>query len=84
MPTTAAGRIAESGQVNGKLLDELLADPYYRRKPPKSAGREQYGAEFVARLTRTGLPAADLIATATGADRGHHRDGDRRYARGAS
>ena len=59
------GRIAESGQVNGKLLDELLKDPYYRRKPPKSAGREQYGAEFVARLTRTGLPAADLIATAT-------------------
>ncbi len=59
------GRIAESGQVNGKLLDELLRDPYYRRKPPKSAGREQYGAEFVARLIRSGLPAADLIATAT-------------------
>ena len=59
------GRIAESGQVNGKLLDELLADPYYRRKPPKSAGREQYGAEFVARLKRIGPAAADLIATAT-------------------
>jgi anhydro-N-acetylmuramic acid kinase len=59
------GRIAESGQVNGKLLDDLLRDPYYRRKPPKSAGREQFGAEFVARLVRTGLPPADLIATAT-------------------
>ncbi len=59
------GRIAESGRVNGKLLDELLRDPYYRRKPPKSAGREQYGAEFVARLTGTGLPPADLMATAT-------------------
>src|SRR5205085_4926312 len=38
------GKIARSGQVNTRLLDELLRDPYYRRKPPKSAGREQYGA----------------------------------------
>jgi anhydro-N-acetylmuramic acid kinase len=59
------GRIAASGHVNRPLLDELLRDPYYRRKPPKSAGREQYGAEFVARLKATGLPLPDLIATAT-------------------
>lgn len=59
------GRIAARGQLNRTLLDRLLADPYYRRKPPKSAGREQYGAEFVARLQRTGLPLPDLIATAT-------------------
>jgi anhydro-N-acetylmuramic acid kinase len=59
------GRIAASGNVNKPLLDELLRDPYYRRKPPKSAGREQYGAEFIARLKATGLPLPDLIATAT-------------------
>jgi len=59
------GRIAAQGNVNRALLDRLLADPYYRRQPPKSAGREQYGAEFVARLIETGLPLADLIATAT-------------------
>jgi len=59
------GKIAESGRVNTRLLDELLRDPYYRRKPPKSAGREQYGAEFIARLKSTGLATADLIATAT-------------------
>lgn len=59
------GRIAAQGNVNRPLLDRLLADPYYRQKPPKSAGREQYGAEFVARLKRTGLPLPDLIATAT-------------------
>jgi anhydro-N-acetylmuramic acid kinase len=59
------GRIAASGNVNRKLLDRLLRDPYYRRKPPKSAGREQYGAEFVAALNATGLPLADLMATAT-------------------
>jgi anhydro-N-acetylmuramic acid kinase len=59
------GKIAESGQVNRPLLDALLADRYYRRKPPKSAGREQYGADFVARLKQSGLPLRDLIATAT-------------------
>jgi anhydro-N-acetylmuramic acid kinase len=59
------GRIAARGRVNRPLLDRLLADPYYRKKPPKSAGREQYGAEFVARLKQTGLPMPDLIATAT-------------------
>jgi anhydro-N-acetylmuramic acid kinase len=59
------GKIAESGCVNTELLDELMADPYYRRKPPKSAGREQYGAGFVERLKKTGLATEDLVATAT-------------------
>jgi anhydro-N-acetylmuramic acid kinase len=59
------GRIAASGAVSRPLLDELLRDTYYRRKAPKSAGREQYGAEFIARLKATGLPLRDLIATAT-------------------
>jgi anhydro-N-acetylmuramic acid kinase len=59
------GKIAASGNVDRKLLDHLLADPYYRRRPPKSAGREQYGAEFVERLKRSRLGLKDLIATAT-------------------
>jgi len=59
------GCIAARGNLNRALLDRLLADPYYRAKPPKSAGREQYGAEFVARLKQTALPLPDLIATAT-------------------
>ncbi|MDE3168162.1 MAG: anhydro-N-acetylmuramic acid kinase [Acidobacteriota bacterium] len=59
------GRIAASGRVNSGLLGELLRDSYYRRPHPKSAGREQYGAEFLARLKASGLPLRDLIATAT-------------------
>jgi anhydro-N-acetylmuramic acid kinase len=59
------GRIAAGGKVNRRLLDRLLADRYYRQRPPKTAGREQYGAEFITRLKRTGLPMSDLIATAT-------------------
>src|SRR5437773_6984356 len=53
------GRIAASGHVNRKLLDELLADPYYAQKPPKTAGREQYGAEFIERLLASKLPLPD-------------------------
>jgi len=65
MPCDRGGKIAASGRVDRALLDELLADPYYRRQPPKSAGREQYGAEFVARMKKSGAPIPDLIATAT-------------------
>jgi anhydro-N-acetylmuramic acid kinase len=56
------GRIAARGKVIPELLERLLADSYYRRKPPKSAGREQYGKEFVSALD--GRPE-DVIATAT-------------------
>jgi anhydro-N-acetylmuramic acid kinase len=65
LPCDRGGKIAASGRVDRALLDELLADPYYRRPPPKSAGREQYGDEFVARLKESGIPMRDLIATAT-------------------
>ena len=64
-PYDRGGKIARRGRLNAALLDELLADPYYRRKPPKSAGREQYGAAFIERLKRSGAPIEDLIATAT-------------------
>jgi anhydro-N-acetylmuramic acid kinase len=59
------GRWARRGRVNHALLDKLLADPFYWAKPPKTAGREQYGAEFVKRLVAARLSFADLIATAT-------------------
>jgi anhydro-N-acetylmuramic acid kinase len=59
------GKIAAKGNVNRALLDELLRDAYYRRKPPKSAGREQYGVEFLARLRQSGASLPDLITTAT-------------------
>ena len=59
------GRIAASGKVDRRLLTGMLRDEYYRRRPPKSTGREQYGEEFVERLKRSRVPARDLIATAT-------------------
>jgi anhydro-N-acetylmuramic acid kinase len=57
-PFDRDGERARAGRVNAALLDRLLADPYYHRDPPKSCGREQYGAEFI---RETGID----IATAT-------------------
>jgi anhydro-N-acetylmuramic acid kinase len=60
-----AGRIAAKGNVHERLLLSMLSDSYYSKAPPKTAGREQYGQEFVSGLMATGIPVADLIATAT-------------------
>jgi anhydro-N-acetylmuramic acid kinase len=78
------GRIAARGNVNRALLDELLQDPYYARRPPKSAGREQYGKEFIARLKATGLPMEDLITTATVLTAATVAIGVRRHVKGAA
>jgi anhydro-N-acetylmuramic acid kinase len=51
--------------VDRVLLKSLLRRAYFREKPPKTAGREQYGKEFVTDLRETGLSFPDLIATAT-------------------
>lgn len=60
---------AARGRVDRRLLDELLADPYFARRPPKSTGREHFGATYVASLRRRGaalgLGDDDLVATAT-------------------
>ena len=63
------GSLAAAGTPNEAVLKVLLRDPYYRRRPPKSAGREQYGASFVERLLslaeRYRLASHDILATAT-------------------
>ena len=56
------GKLGAAGRIDQKLLGELLDDRFYRAKPPKSAGREQYGEEFVARFAGLSLP--DAVATA--------------------
>lgn len=56
------GKLASAGHIDHQLLKELLKDPFYRKRPPKSAGREEYGEEFVGRFAALALP--DAIATA--------------------
>ena len=47
-------RLALAGRAIPGLLDELMRDPYLREAPPKSTGREYYGAAFVKRVLALG------------------------------
>jgi anhydro-N-acetylmuramic acid kinase len=68
-PYDRGGRLAAAGTANVSVVTALLRDPYYRRPPPKSAGREQYGAAFVERVIslarRQRLSPHDMLATVT-------------------
>jgi anhydro-N-acetylmuramic acid kinase len=61
------GRLAASGKVLTGILSSLLSAPYFLHPPPKTAGREEFGREFVADfLSRCkGSRSQDVVATAT-------------------
>jgi len=63
------GVLAASGHVHAALLAELLADPYFQTPPPKTTGRERFGAPFSAQLwaqaRQQGIRPADIVATVT-------------------
>ena len=60
---------ARQGRVNRELVARLIQDPYFDKKPPKSTGREYFGAAYVERLLalarRYKVTPADLVFTAT-------------------
>lgn len=63
LPYDKGGVLAARGRVNEALLAELLQDPFFSQRPPKSTGRERYGSEYAARLySRAG--GLDAVATA--------------------
>jgi anhydro-N-acetylmuramic acid kinase len=66
-PYDRDGRIAASGAVLDDVVSESLGLPFFRRKPPKTAGREEFGREFAQQfIRRCGRASkADVVATAT-------------------
>lgn len=66
-PYDRDGRIAAAGIVIEGVVTALLRESFFRRKPPKTAGREEFGREFVRGfLRRCGRAAkTDVVATAT-------------------
>ena len=61
------GKLASQGQVQRALLETWLSDPYFRKAPPKTTGREHFGVQFARRVMTESqnVPIQDLIATAT-------------------
>jgi anhydro-N-acetylmuramic acid kinase len=66
-PYDQDGEVARHGAVIAPVLEQALDAPYFFQKPPKTAGREEFGREyaqaFLRRCGRASKP--DIIATAT-------------------
>ena len=61
------GKIAASGEARIDTVTKLLKAPFFRQRPPRTAGREEFGRQYVSRflqITR-GASKADTVAVAT-------------------
>jgi anhydro-N-acetylmuramic acid kinase len=62
-------KIAMRGEIIPALLDRLMREPYLRKAPPKTAGREQFGRAYAEKLIGWGKQhharTEDLVRTAT-------------------
>jgi anhydro-N-acetylmuramic acid kinase len=63
------GVIAARGMVLADVVEAELRDPYFGLKPPRTAGREQFGREFAERFLKACRKLSrrpeDALATAT-------------------
>lgn len=63
------GAIAARGRVNENLLAELMQHPFLRQRPPKTTGREIFGAPYGAQMwqwaTAQQIAPDDIVATMT-------------------
>ncbi len=63
------GKIAARGRVDEPLLAELLAHPFLKQPPPKTTGREIFGAQLAQELWHNGiargLAPEDIVTTVT-------------------
>jgi anhydro-N-acetylmuramic acid kinase len=61
------GSVAASGSVLEDVVAQLLRASFFRQKPPRTAGREEFGREYAGRFIELcrGARKPDIIATAT-------------------
>ena len=61
------GKIAASGNAIESVVDRVLRKPFFRAEPPKTAGREEFGREFVSEFLGLCRRAQtqDVVTTAT-------------------
>ncbi len=80
-PLDRDGRIAASGKVLDQIVAGFLREPFFQKQPPKTAGREQFGREFVEEFIRRCAPASksDVVATATALTTASIADAVRRF-----
>jgi anhydro-N-acetylmuramic acid kinase len=61
------GKVAASGRVLDGAIAQLLHATFFRQKPPRTAGREEFGREYVGRFIQIcqGASKADVVSTAS-------------------
>src|SRR5271157_4930871 len=61
------GKVAASGRALDGVVARLLRARFFRQKPPRTAGREEFGREYVGRFLQIchGVSKPDVVATAT-------------------
>ncbi|MBI5931091.1 MAG: anhydro-N-acetylmuramic acid kinase [Chloroflexi bacterium] len=63
------GALAARGQLDEGWLAQLMSHPYFERRPPKTTGRELFGADMAQQLVQEGqtrgLNREGIIATLT-------------------
>jgi anhydro-N-acetylmuramic acid kinase len=63
------GKIAAHGTVDKAILKDMLRHPYFKRLPPKSTGREEFGEQYCKplyqRMKKKGMPSENILATVT-------------------
>ena len=61
------GKVAASGRVLDAVVAKLVRAPFFRQKPPRTAGREEFGREYAGRFLQIcrGASKPDMVATAT-------------------
>jgi anhydro-N-acetylmuramic acid kinase len=61
------GRVAASGRVLDAVVAKLVRAPFFGQKPPRTAGREEFGREYAGRFLQICRSASkpDVVATAT-------------------
>ncbi|HEY1800792.1 MAG TPA: anhydro-N-acetylmuramic acid kinase [Terriglobales bacterium] len=67
-PFDRDGKIAASGIPSDKVISAILKSPFFSARPPKTAGREEFGREFTRefiRCHRRAAHASDIVASAT-------------------
>ena len=66
-PYDRNGEVAARGKVLQAVVEGSLRNDFFRLKPPKTAGREEFGREYARQfLRRCGrAPKSDVIASAT-------------------
>ncbi|MGD0825789.1 MAG: anhydro-N-acetylmuramic acid kinase, partial [Terriglobales bacterium] len=61
------GKVAAAGRVLDGVIAQLLRARFFRQKPPRTAGREEFGREYVSHFLQLchGASKPDVAATAT-------------------